>query len=295
MEKEKIQWHPGFVAAMNLEFMENKDDLEFESEHNLNRKPLEIDLLVIKKEPAVQVANEIGAFFRGHNIIEYKSPEDHLDIDVFYKTGAYASLYKSYGRSLDERKADDITVTIIRYGKPEELFKYLEEHSYNITSPYKGIYHIEEKVLFPTQIVVAKELEKKSHTWLRSLSRNLETEDIRKLLEQRKHMTEVYEKEMADSVLEVALEANQRILEEWKGDEDMFESLMEMMEPELQLREERIRRESMEKGMEKGIRGMVRALREFGIGEAEIKAALIKNYGLSETEANKFLHRQKGE
>ena len=295
MEKEKIQWHPGFVAAMNLEFLLNRDDLEFESEHNLNRKPLEIDLLVIKKEPAVQVANEIGAFFRGHNIIEYKSPEDHLNIDVFYKTGAYASLYKSYGRSLDERKADDITVTIIRYGKPEELFKYLEEHSYNITSPYKGIYHIEEKVLFPTQIVVAKELEKKSHTWLRSLSRNLETEDIRKLLEERKHMTEVYEKEMADSVLEVALEANQRILEEWKGDEDMFESLMEMMEPQLQLREERIRRESMEKGMEKGIRGMVRALREFGIGEAEIKAALIKNYGLSETEANKFLHRQKGE
>ena len=285
MEKGKIQWHPGFVAAMNLEFMENRSDLEFESEHNLNRKSLEIDLLVIKKEPAVQVANEIGAFFRGHNIIEYKSPEDHLDIDVFYKTGAYASLYKSYGRSLDERKADDITVTIIRYGKPEELFKYLKEHRYNMTSPYKGIYHIEDKVLFPTQIVVAKELEKKSHIWLRSLSRNLETEDIRKLLEQRKHMAEVYEKEMADSVLEVALEANKQILEEWKGDEDMFESLMEMMEPELQLRDERIRRESMEKG----IRGTVGALREFGIGEAEIKAALIKNYGISEAEARKYL------
>ncbi len=289
MEKGKIQWHPGFVAAMNLEFMENRDDLEFESEHNLNRKPLEIDLLVIKKESDVQIANEIGAFFRGHNIIEYKSPEDHLDIDVFYKIGAYASLYKSYGRILDERKADDITVTIIRYGKPEELFKYLKEHNYNITSPYKGIYYIEEKVLFPTQIVVAKELEKKSHTWLRSLSRNLEIEEIRKLLEQRKQMTEVYEKELAESVLEVALEANKWILEEWKGDEGMFESLLEMMEPQLQLREERIRRESMEEGMEKGIRGMVEALREFGIGDAEIKAAIIKNYGLSEADVGKYL------
>ena len=59
----------------------------------------------------------------------------------------------------------------------------------------------------------------------------------------------------------------------------MFESLMEMMEPELQLRDERIRRESMEegieKGMEKGIRGMVGALREFGIGDAQIKAAIM--------------------
>ena len=85
------------------------------------------------------------------------------------------------------------------------------------------------------------------------------------------------------------MKANKRILEEWKGDEDMFESLMEMMEPELQLREEKIRRESMEKGVEKGIRGTVGALREFGIGEAEIKAALIKNYGFSEAEANKYL------
>ena len=42
-------------------------------------------MLVIKKEVSVQVSNEIGAFFRGHNIMEYKSPEDHLNIDSFYK------------------------------------------------------------------------------------------------------------------------------------------------------------------------------------------------------------------
>ncbi|EOS23975.1 hypothetical protein C806_02414, partial [Lachnospiraceae bacterium 3-1] len=27
MEDRKIQWHPGFVAAMNLEFKENQRDL----------------------------------------------------------------------------------------------------------------------------------------------------------------------------------------------------------------------------------------------------------------------------
>nr|WP_304717918.1 hypothetical protein [uncultured Acetatifactor sp.] len=99
---------------MNLEFRENRDDLIYEKEYNLSTKPLEIDLLVIKKEPDVQTSNEIGKLFRGHNIVEYKSPEDHLDIDVFYKTGAYGSLYKSFGETVDERAADDITVTIIR-------------------------------------------------------------------------------------------------------------------------------------------------------------------------------------
>ncbi|MCI9417015.1 MAG: hypothetical protein HFI82_06345 [Eubacterium sp.] len=38
MEDAKIQWHPGFVAAMNLEFAENRGALEFEPEYNLNRR-----------------------------------------------------------------------------------------------------------------------------------------------------------------------------------------------------------------------------------------------------------------
>lgn len=50
MEDTKIQWHPGFVAAMDMEFKEDREKLELESEHNLNKKPLEIDLLIIKKQ-----------------------------------------------------------------------------------------------------------------------------------------------------------------------------------------------------------------------------------------------------
>lgn len=42
MEDTKIQWHPGFVAAMDMEFKEDREKLDFESEHNLNTKPLKI-------------------------------------------------------------------------------------------------------------------------------------------------------------------------------------------------------------------------------------------------------------
>ncbi len=41
--------------------------------------------------------------------MEYKSPEDGLDIDAFYKAGAYAGLYKSYGETTDAIKADIVT------------------------------------------------------------------------------------------------------------------------------------------------------------------------------------------
>ena len=90
MKDTKIQWHPGFVAAMNLEFAKDRERLIFEKEYNLNTKPLEIDLLVIRKDSSVRISNEIGSLFKGHNIMEYKSPRDALDIDAFYKAGAYA-------------------------------------------------------------------------------------------------------------------------------------------------------------------------------------------------------------
>ncbi len=114
MASKRIQWHPGFAAAMGLELSANRDGLVYEREHNLNRKPLQIDLLVIKKDRAVQVENEVGKLFRGHNILEYKSPDASLDIDTFYKSGAYASLYKAYGEKVDVRQAGDITVSIVR-------------------------------------------------------------------------------------------------------------------------------------------------------------------------------------
>ncbi len=47
MSDTKIQWHPGFVAAMNLELEKNRADLIYEKEYNLNTKPLEIDLLIM--------------------------------------------------------------------------------------------------------------------------------------------------------------------------------------------------------------------------------------------------------
>lgn len=48
MKETKIQWHSAFVSAMNLDLGPDRDDLIFEKEYNLNTKPLEIDLLVIK-------------------------------------------------------------------------------------------------------------------------------------------------------------------------------------------------------------------------------------------------------
>ncbi|MCM1124882.1 MAG: hypothetical protein NC429_00240 [Lachnospiraceae bacterium] len=281
MKDTKIQWHPGFVAAMNLEFAKDREGLIFEKEYNLNTKPLEIDLLVIRKNTSVRISNEIGTLFRGHNIMEYKSPEDSLDIDDFYKAGAYAGLYKSYGRTMDAIKADDVTVSLVREVKPEGLFRYFNENHYSVSNPYCGIYYIEGKVLFPTQIVVTGELDEASHIWLGALSESMKKPDMVKLLKSIDRLTEKDDKEFADSVLEVSIGANKQVIEELIGDDDMNAVLMEIMEPQLLLREKEARKE--------GIQGAVDMLRAFGHEDLEIKKAIMYRYGLSLEEAEEYL------
>ena len=276
MSDTKIQWHPAFIAAMNLELIQNRNDLVFEKEYNLNTKPLEIDLLVIKKDVSVKITNEIGYIFKGHNIIEYKSPEDNLDIDDFYKTGAYASLYKAYGETVDSIKADDITVSIIREAKPEKLFKYFEKHEYAVTNPHNGIYYIKDKVLFPTQIVVTKELDSNAHRWIKALSLQLNKDDLSGLLDNRQRMAQKSDREFADSVLEVSIKANRQLVDKLKKGDDgsMISVLREIMEPEIQ---------------ESRIAGAVEILRKLGHEDKEIKTAIIEQYALTTEEAAKYL------
>lgn len=280
MKDTKIQWHPGFVAAMNLEFAENRDDLIYEKEYNLNTKPLEIDLLVIKKNSKTSINNEIGKLFRGHNIMEYKSPEDQLDIDAFYKAGAYASLYKSYGEASDERKADDITVSVVRETMPEGLFRYFKEHNISVTNPHHGIYYILDAVLFPTQIIVTKELDRGNHTWLKALSGKMQKQDMKELLETVSGLTRTYDKELADSVLEVSVRANKQIVKELRGDDTMCEALLEIMEPEIREIEKR-----------SNIASIIEVLRECSHSDEEIKMIITKKYHLSDDEAETYLEQ----
>ena len=281
MKETKIQWHSAFVSAMGLDFGTDRADLIFEKEYNLNTKPLEIDLLVIKKEASFQITSEIGKSFKGHNIVEYKSPEDHLNIDTFYKTLAYACLYKSYGKTVDAIKTEDVTISIVRKAKPVGLFRYFKEYGCEIVEFGKGIYHIQGKAWFPTQIVVTGELDRVSHIWVKGLSDHLGKEDIREMLDKRNRMTEKEDRELADSVLEVSISANKEIVDELIGDESMYEALMEIMEPQIQLRENAV--------LKKGIQIAVKSLKDVGANEADIRKVIIKNYGLSESDVEEYL------
>ena len=123
---EKIQWHPAFDAALQIEFGDEAKYLEFDPEHLISKKPMQIDVLV-KNEKHVKLRKNIGRIFRQYNIIEYKSPEDDLDIDDFYKTYAYACLYKSDTETVDLIPADELTITFVCYHYPRNMLRKLEQ------------------------------------------------------------------------------------------------------------------------------------------------------------------------
>lgn len=213
-------------------------------------------------------------------------------MDVLYKSEAYAALYKSYGETVDAVKADDITVSILRETRPRELFKYLENGGGRISSCHRGIYYIEGAVAwFPTQIVVIRELDKEAHTWLRGLSSGLDKGDLWSLLEHAGQMAEKFDKEMAGSVLGVSIEANRQAVQELIGDERMFETLMEIMEPKIIEAMGPKMEEAREAGLREGrILGTMETLRNIGHKDAEIKRTIMKQYGLTEEEADGYLH-----
>lgn len=233
MSDKKIQWHSGFVAAMYMELAAYRDALLFEKEYNLNTRPLEIDLLIIKKAAGIQIENEIGKFFRHYNLMEYKSPADELNIDTFYKSIAYAALYKSYGETVNSRKTSEITISIIREAKPHKLFAYFAKQDITLSNPAKGIYYMPNRFLFPVQIIVAKELDKADHIWLSSLSPKMKKQDMIKLFQRIDALKSAFDKELADSVLEISVRANEQIVNELRGDDLMCQALLEIMEPEI--------------------------------------------------------------
>lgn len=230
-----IDWHSGYYGAFALEFMENDADLVYETEHQLNHDPIRVDLLVVKKTREVQIANELGKVFRGHNILEYKSEGDAISIDTVFKINGYAMLYKAYGNPTDSIKEDDITVTITRYGYPREAIKALRENGYQVDKVHKGIYMITGAMLFPTQIVVISQLDKELHRWMTNLYRSIDKNLLRQVIIKVRGLSEKQIRLYGNAYVNVLIEANRKEMDKLGEEEpDMGEYLAEMFKDEIE-------------------------------------------------------------
>jgi hypothetical protein len=278
--KEKIQWHPAFYAAAELEFRENKGDLEFKREYNLSKEPIRMDLLIVKKAKGARIKNEIGHIFKEHNVIEYKSPSDGLTVDDFFKTTGYACLYKGLGRTVDEIPADGVTVTIIREGNPLEMFKALKTLGGMIEEKYHGIYYIKGITVFDTQVIVTKELDKNPHSSLRVLTEKADEEDVRIFLESTEDIEIPGDKDNVEAVLQASISANKEVYDKVREVIKMSDVVREFFQPTIdKLVDEKAEEKAEEKVKESTVE-FIKAIMDsdnIGVDEAMNKLKISEN------------------
>ena len=135
-----------------------------------------------------------------------------------------------------------------------------------------------DSILFPTQIIVGRELDKKSHVWLRALSDQMQEQEMKELLEKLEKLKLKLDKELADSVLEVSIRANWEIIKELRRNENMCQALLEIMEPEI----DKIKTETK-------IRMIIELGQEDGLSDTAIIERIEKKTGVSYEKAEAYI------
>ena len=234
MNTNRIQWHPGFYGGIELEFRDYKDSLKYETEYELSKKPLRVDMIIIRKDESCIIKKQIGQIFRKYNIIEYKGPNDEMGIDVFFKVIGYMGVYISRGHETEKISPSEVTISLFRHNSPEKLFSDLKNLGGIIENPFPGIYYVSGVISIPIQIVVIKELLPEENIPLRVLTPSASIEDARRFVKETQKYTSAYDKHNADAVLQVSVSANRDIYETLREEFFMCEALRDLMKDEIE-------------------------------------------------------------
>ena len=214
MEDGKVQWHPAFNSALKIELQDDEQNLYFVEEHLLGSMPMQVDILVVKKENNVHIKKTIGHIFRKHNLFEYKSPDDIFSVNDAYKVCGYACIYKSDESSEEKIDARDVTISIVCNHYPKKMIDHIKERGMEVRCVDKGIYYLIGGI-FPMQLIITKELDREEYFWMQRLRADLrEKGEFNEVLDvfEKHRFSECYK-----SVMNVIVHANKENEKEENG------------------------------------------------------------------------------
>ena len=223
-----LQWHQAFYAGIQIELKAYAEALIFENEHMLSTKPMQIDVLVVKKGSQIKIEKNIGRIFRTYNIIEYKSPTDRLSIDDFYKVYGYGCFYKSDAVAVDQISIEELTLTFVCYHYPRRLAQHLEKtRGWQIVPQETGIYYVLGD-LMPIQLIIVPELTDEKNLWLHGLTNRIAASETATQLinEYEEHR----QNRLYESVMEIVVQSNRTKFQEV---DSMCHALFELFEDQL--------------------------------------------------------------
>ena len=225
-------WHSWMDTLLHIMLHRYYPDVDIIREFVLGSQPQRADFIVLKEKSVIDLELKIFAVFRKHNIVEFKSPDDELSIEVLWKTVSYTGSYIDYMKDKDPVSDNEVTITLIRGAKPIKLLKELSGHVEQIE---KGIYYIKNwKVDLPIQIIVTTELEGEEYAGIRAISKNPKEEDIKKVFENNKAETDPDMRKYYRAYWEISNKLTGEILEKVKRrNPEMAKTLMDLVRPEI--------------------------------------------------------------
>ena len=223
---------------------------------------MQIDVLVLN-EKNIKITKNIGRIFRQHNIVEYKSPEDYLNIDDFYKVYGYTCIYKTEVEKVNQIPAEELTITLVGYRYPREMLKNLKnERNISVESVEHGIYYLHGDAI-PIQLIVVPELSIGNNYWLNKLRNDLKSGGEIKLF--MKEYEKNKDSKLFQALADTVMRANWKEAEEER--KNMSDVLKEIFAKEFEEYMEEGMQKGIEEGMQKGIqkgiqKGMQKGIRK---------------------------------
>jgi hypothetical protein len=215
-DDSKIHWHPAFIAAIKMELEPYLNEIEILPEYSLTAEPLKIDCIIIKKSKELVIKKNFATIFKDWNIIEYKSPRDHVSVNDFHKVYAYACLYSV----IKKAPVNNMTITFIESRHPKKLIDFLVNiRKYKVEKTAPGIYTVNGDVIL-MQIINSRYLSVRETGWLKNLRDNLNKNEALKFSN---IVNTIVDKELIKPYIDVVYRANP----------EAFKEAMEMGTPSL--------------------------------------------------------------
>ena len=193
------RYHSGFVSGLELLLWQYREKIDIREEEWLSTGGIRMDVLVLKKDPAVDLDFDICRIFRVHNIpIPYS----------------------------------DISATIYRHAYPREAFRLLKYHGAVIEEKFPGVYYVSGMGAFSVQILVGKQLDPREYAMFRVLRKGATDDEIRQFKDMAVRNKDAAYLKSVDGVYQVSVSANRESYARlMKEDPEMCEAIIKQILP----------------------------------------------------------------
>ena len=238
----RSDWHREFERIIRGDARPYGKDVDIRIEEELGIDPPRVDYLILDdKKRLMAHTKAIYRIFRQHNVVEYKNPNDSLNMRVISKIIGYGNFYIGLAKHEGDRPRNEVTLSLYRDKANKELFDEMIKNGTLVKTDIPGIYNVQKLTELPFQIVIGSELEGDEHAEFRLLTDHAKENDVRIVAEKLENSTDTQVQEDGKKLFEfiesrtpgITRTVLNKLDEKEGGHEKLASILMDVLKPEI--------------------------------------------------------------